>query len=45
MYVYIYIYIYTLIIVIITNGHHSGPGVMLMSDAHSNEHHYSNEHH
>ena len=28
-----------IIIVIITNGHHSGPGVMFISDAHSNEHH------
>ena len=38
MCIYIYIYAYIRIIVIITNEHHSEPGVMLISDAHSNEH-------
>ena len=39
----IYIYIeretYIMMSVIITNGLHSDPGVMLISDPHSNEHH------
>ena len=42
--IYIYIYIYSFLnIVITTNGHHSDPGVMLISGVHSNEHH--SEHH